>query len=160
MCFSFGTARNLRTLLPLPASGLQGPCVLSISFLNIYILLKYSWLTMFQVYSKVIQLYMYTYIIFQIIFCYRLLQNIDYSSLHCIVNLCCLVHIYKIHLLKWVLMVLMIKWFLSGFQYIHRDIQPSSHSILKHILGIPWESSGKELVLSLLGPGFKPWSGN
>ena len=37
---------------------------------------------MFQVHSKVIQLYKYTYIIFQIIFHYRLLQDIDYSSLH------------------------------------------------------------------------------
>ena len=34
--------------------------------------LKYSWLTMFQVHSKVIQLYIYTYIIFEIIFHYRL----------------------------------------------------------------------------------------
>ena len=58
-----------------------------------------NWL-MFQVHCKVIQLYMYTYIIFQIIFCYRLLQNIDYSSLYYIVNLCCLLHIYKIHLFK------------------------------------------------------------
>ena len=54
----------------------------------------------------------------------------------------------------------MIKWLLSGFQYIHRDMQASSHSILRHILGIPWESSAKELVLSLLESGFKPWSGN
>ena len=44
-------------------------------------LLKYSWLTMFQVHSKVIQLHLYTYIIFQIIFHYRLLQGIDYISL-------------------------------------------------------------------------------
>ena len=36
-----------------------------IFFLNIYILLKYSWLTVFQVHSKVIQLYIYTYIIFR-----------------------------------------------------------------------------------------------
>ena len=46
---------------------------------NIYILLKYSWLTMFQVHSKVIQLYKYTYIIFEIIFHHRLLQDIDSS---------------------------------------------------------------------------------
>ena len=32
---------------------------------------------MFQVQSKVIQLYIYTYIIFQIIFHYRLLQDTD-----------------------------------------------------------------------------------
>ena len=51
-------------------------------FLNICILLKYSWLIMFQVHSKVIQLYIYTYIIFEIIFHHRLLlQDIDYSSL-------------------------------------------------------------------------------
>ena len=41
--------------------------------LNSYILFKYGWLTMSQVHSKVIQLYIYTYIIFQIIFHYRLL---------------------------------------------------------------------------------------
>ena len=45
-----------------------------------------SWFTMlrwFQVYRKVIQLYIYVYIyiLFQIIFFYRLLQNIEYSSL-------------------------------------------------------------------------------
>ena len=36
---------------------------------------------MFQVYSKVIQLYIYIYIIFQILFHYRLLQDSEYSSL-------------------------------------------------------------------------------
>ena len=36
----------------------------------------------------------YTYIVFQIIFHYRLLQNIDYSSLCYTVKLCCLLHIY------------------------------------------------------------------
>ena len=36
---------------------------------------------MFQVQSKVIQLYIYMHIIFEIIFHYRLLQDIDYSSL-------------------------------------------------------------------------------
>ena len=41
---------------------------------NIYIfLLMYSWLTIFQVQSKVIQLYKYTFIIFKIIFHHRLL---------------------------------------------------------------------------------------
>ena len=35
-------------------------------FLNKYFLLKYGWFTMFQVHSKVIQLYIYTYIIFEI----------------------------------------------------------------------------------------------
>ena len=42
-------------------------------FFNIYILLKYSWPAVFQVQSKVIQLNAYTYIIFGIIFHYRLL---------------------------------------------------------------------------------------
>ena len=46
---------------------------------------------MFQVHSKVIQLYIYTYIILKITFHYRLLQEIDYSSLCYTVNLCCLV---------------------------------------------------------------------
>ena len=45
-------------------------------FLNIYILLKHSWLTMLQVHSSVIQLYIYTHIIFEIIFYYGLgVQN-------------------------------------------------------------------------------------
>ena len=47
-------------------------------------------LLMFQMHSKEIQLYIYTYISFQIIFHCRLLQDIDYSSLRCSVNLCCL----------------------------------------------------------------------
>ena len=37
----------------------------------------------------VIQLYIHTYISFEIIFHYRLLQDIDYSSLCYTVNLCC-----------------------------------------------------------------------
>ena len=42
-------------------------------FLSIHILLKYSWLTMVQVHSKVVQLHVHTYIIFQIVFpCYLL----------------------------------------------------------------------------------------
>ena len=61
-------------------------------FFLIYTLLKYSWLTMFQVHSKLIQLYICTYIIFQIIFHYRLLQDTDYSSLDYTVNLCCFLH--------------------------------------------------------------------
>ena len=60
----------------------------NIFFLSIYILLKYSWLTVFQVHSKVIQLH--TYIIFQIISHYRLLQDFYYSSLGYTVNLCCI----------------------------------------------------------------------
>ena len=42
-------------------------------FLKVYILLMYSSFTMFQVHSKVIQLYKFTYIIFEIIFHYKLL---------------------------------------------------------------------------------------
>ena len=49
---------------------------------------------MFQVHSKVIQLYVWTYVIFQIIFHYRWLQDSDYSSLCYTVNLCCLFHIF------------------------------------------------------------------
>ena len=60
---------------------------------TIYIYI-YSWLTMFQAHSKVIQLYMYTYIIFHVIFHYRLLEDIDCGSLCYTVNLCCLLHIY------------------------------------------------------------------
>ena len=38
--------------------------------------------------NKVVQLYKYTYVIFEIIFQHRLLQDIDYSSLCYTVNLC------------------------------------------------------------------------
>ena len=63
-------------------------------FLMYFFLLKYSWLTMFLVHSEVIHvLYIYTYIIFEIIFHYRLLQDIDYRSLCYTLNLCCLLHI-------------------------------------------------------------------
>ena len=52
----------------------------SFSCFKIYIiLLKYNWLTVFQVHSRVIQLY--TYIIFETIFHHKLLQDTDYSSL-------------------------------------------------------------------------------
>ena len=68
-------------------------------FKKTYILLKYSWLTVFQAHSKVIQLYKYKYIIFlskyiifEIIFHHRLLQDIDHSSLCYTVNLCFLLH--------------------------------------------------------------------
>ena len=69
------------------------PLVLSqenIIFL-IFILLKYSWLTMFQVPSKVTSYTIYTYITFEIIFHHRLLPDIDYDSLHYMVNLFCYV---------------------------------------------------------------------
>ena len=59
-----------------------------------YILLRYSWLKVFQVHSKMCQLYKYTYIIFKIIFHHRLLLDIDYGSLCCTVHLCYLLHIY------------------------------------------------------------------
>ena len=49
---------------------------------------------MFQVHSKVIQLYIYTYIILNIIFHFRLLQYVDSCSLCYTVNFCCLLHIY------------------------------------------------------------------
>ena len=48
---------------------------------------------MLLVHSKVIHvLYIYTYIIFEIMFHYRLLQDIDSRSLCYTVNLCCLLH--------------------------------------------------------------------
>ena len=53
-----------------------------------------NWLTAFQVHSKVIQLYKYIYIIFEIIFHHRLLQGVDSGSLCYMVNLCCLLYIY------------------------------------------------------------------
>ena len=79
---------------PHAVSAIFSITVMPIFFLNIFILLKYSWLTVVQVHSKVIQLYMYTCIIFQIILHYRLLQDIDYSSLCFTVKFCCLLHIY------------------------------------------------------------------
>ena len=59
---------------------------------------------MFQVYSKVIQLciciYTHTYIyilfLFQILFHYRLLQDIEYSSLCYTVGPCCLSILYVV----------------------------------------------------------------
>ena len=50
-----------------------------------------------QAYSKVIQLYytyMCVYMLFQILFHYRLLQGIEYSSLCCTVSPCCLSILY------------------------------------------------------------------
>ena len=49
---------------------------------------------MFQVYSKVIQLYIYICILFQVLFHYRLLQDIEYSSLCYMVGPCCLSILY------------------------------------------------------------------
>ena len=41
-----------------------------------------------QVYNKVIQLYIHVYILFRTLFHYRLLQDIEYSSLCCKVGPC------------------------------------------------------------------------
>jgi len=75
------------------ATAFSNICMCMYVCIYIYII-KDSWLTMFQVYSKVIQLYTYTYITFHIIFHYTLLQDTDYSSLCYIANLCCLLHIW------------------------------------------------------------------
>ena len=48
----------------------------------------------FQVYSKMIQLYISIYIIFQILFHHRLLQDIEYSSLCYTVGPCSLPTLY------------------------------------------------------------------
>ena len=51
---------------------------LSCLFFYFFKKLNYSWFTILQVYSKVIWLYvLYTYILFQTLFYYRLLQDID-----------------------------------------------------------------------------------
>ena len=66
--------------------------------------MKYNWFTMFQVYRKVIQIYIYIhiyvykcvylYILFQSLFHYRLLQDTEYSSLCYTVGPCCLSILY------------------------------------------------------------------
>ena len=83
------------------------PCLLAIcpeemsyrSFSHFFLELCFSFnfkynpftkLYQFQVYSKVIQLYINIYILFQIRFHYRLLQDIEYSSLCHTVRLCSL----------------------------------------------------------------------
>ena len=53
---------------------------------------------MFQVHSKVIQLYIYTYIIFEIIFHYKLSQDIDYNSLKQDLLLIILTLVFQAHL--------------------------------------------------------------
>ena len=87
-------ALNIITLIV--SDNLRGKNVscFNVFVFNIYILLEYSWLTMLQVNSKVIQLYKYTYLIFEIIFYHRLSQDIDYSFICYTVNLGCLLHIY------------------------------------------------------------------
>ena len=50
----------------------------------------------FQVYRKVIQLYIYINIIFHILFHYRLLQYFEYNSLCCTVDPCYLFILYKV----------------------------------------------------------------
>ena len=49
---------------------------------------------MFPVHSKVIQVYIYTYIIFEVILHYKLLQDIDYSSLCYTIGPCCFSTLY------------------------------------------------------------------
>ena len=70
--------------------------------------LKYSWFTMsyyFQVYElsdSAVCVYIYIYILFQLLFFYRLLQNIKYSSLCCAVGpcwLCILCIVYSMYVL-------------------------------------------------------------
>ena len=52
--------------------------------------LKYSWFTMIQVYSKVIQLYIHIYIYFRFL---KILKDIEYSSLCYTVDPSCLFYI-------------------------------------------------------------------
>ena len=73
---------------------LLGWCKSNCSFALLNFAILNSWLIVFWVHSKVIQLYKYTYIIFEIIFYHRLLEDIDYSSICYTVKLCCLLHIY------------------------------------------------------------------
>ena len=54
---------------------------------------------MFQVNNKVIQLYKYVYVVFQIIFHHILLQDIDYRSLFYTENFCaCCISIFKLEI--------------------------------------------------------------
>ena len=52
-------------------------------------------------YGKVIQLYIYIYILFQILFHYRFLQDIDFSSPCYIVGACCLSLLYIVVCICW-----------------------------------------------------------
>ena len=71
-------------------------------FLCVFVfLLKYSWfitLYKFQVYSKMI--YVYTYIFFQVLYPYRLIQNTEYSFLCYRVVVSCLLSI--LYIVDWV----------------------------------------------------------
>ena len=51
--------------VPLPSPS-RKPKSIFFPFHNIYILWKYSWLIIFQLHSKVIELYIYAYIIFEV----------------------------------------------------------------------------------------------
>ena len=51
----------------------------------------------FRCTARLIQLYIYTCIIFQIIFHYRILKDLNYSFLYYRVNLCCLLPIYTFY---------------------------------------------------------------
>ena len=62
-------------------------------FFFIYILLKYIWHSMFQVHSKLTQLYVYTYVIFQVFFfiiAYEKTKDIVPSAIQWIFFTCCI----------------------------------------------------------------------
>ena len=61
--------------------------------------MNYNWFTVFcqfQVYSKVIQSNIYMYLLFQILFPYKLLHNIEYGSLCYTVGPCSLSGFYTV----------------------------------------------------------------
>ena len=84
-----GSAREEQQVMDTALQNRRNIYTDSYVYTYIYTLLKYSRLTMFRGHSKVIQLHRYTYIIFEVIFYHRLLQDIDYSSLCYTANLCC-----------------------------------------------------------------------
>ena len=98
-CEACGILATQLGIEPAP-SAMEGEVLttgLPVKSLKVLFLLKYSWFTMFQVYSKVIQLYIYNkylYVPFQILFHYKLLQDIEYGSLCSTIALCCLSIIY------------------------------------------------------------------
>ena len=94
--------------------------------------MKYSWLTMFQMHSKVIQLYKHTYIIFEIIFHHRLLQDIHHSSLCYTVNFCCLLH------------YLFFRLFVTPWTVDHQSLSLRPHGLLPARLLCPGRFSRQE----------------
>ena len=95
-------------------------------------------------FSFVCVIQVYTYIIFEIIFYYRLLQHIDYSSLCYTVNLCCLLH-----------SVLFILSRTSGISVIYFFLRQKFISFLKYIyykycLYMYGEGNGNPLQYSCL----------